>query len=389
MDDRRLRDVGPPTVYLHIGAPKSGTTYLQSRFARNRERARAQGLWIGPSRERQIAAANELRRLAPGEKPSRSGAWTPLAEEALARPEEAVLVSVESLVELLPHQVEAALASLEPARVEVVVTARDLLRSFVAQGQEMAKHYRTWPWSQLVAEVLRDTGGPAHQRFWRQQDLPEILGRWRDMLPGDQVHLVTLPPAGADPQVLWRRFCGVLGIDGGGFRRARSDNASLGAVSTTLMQRLNTVAEAQGVGHRDYMRALHRGVALDVLAARRRREEPIGLGPDIDAYLRERSARMVEDLRRLDMRLHGDWADLVPGAPVEGRRPETVTEGELLEVALEALVTLAVSRAENDPGRRLPTGDLRSLGRDIARRGRRAARTARRLVPGAGPDRRG
>jgi len=38
-----------PTIYLHIGTPKSGTTYLQSRMEANRERAREQGLlWPGP-----------------------------------------------------------------------------------------------------------------------------------------------------------------------------------------------------------------------------------------------------------------------------------------------------------------------------------------------------
>lgn len=364
-----------PTIYLHIGTPKSGTTYLQSRFAENHERAAAQGLfWPGPSWGRHVAAARELRKLAPGEEPARRGPWSRLAEDALAWNGRAVLISMEWLSSLQPHQIEAALASLEPARVEVVCTARDLVRSFVAQGQEMAKNYRTWPWSQLATEVLEDTGGPAHQTFWRQQDLPQILGAWLKFVPGDRVHLVTVPPAGADPEVLWHRFCDVLGVDGTGFTVPESDNASLGVVSTTLMQRLNTVAAARGLDHPVYKRAVHKTIGVDILGPRRKQEEPIGLSEELDHFLRERSDRMVAELRELGVDLHGDWADLVPGPPAKGRRPETVTDSELLEVAMEALVTLAVRHTEElekaRPQQRAGIGDQR----------RRAVRAARRVI---------
>lgn len=336
-----------PTVYLHIGTPKSGTTYLQSRFSVNHERAVAQGmLWPGPSWGRHVNAVRDLRRLEKGETLPAGGAWDKLAREATGWGGDSVLISMEWMASLTPYQLRAALESLEPARVEVILTVRDLLRSFVAQGQEMSKNYRTWTWAQLVEEVRGETDGPASRTFWRQQDVPAILRRWLEVVPGDRVHVVTIPPAGADPGVLWERFCSVVGIDGSDFELPPSDNASLGVVSTTLMQRLNTVAADRGLSHPVYKKVIHKAVGVDILGPRRKQEEPIALSEDMDAFLRVRSEQMVADLRTLDVDLVGEWEDLVPSKPLTGRRPEDVTDSELLALCMEALVTLGVSTTE-------------------------------------------
>lgn len=336
-----------PTVYLHIGTPKSGTTYLQSRFSANHELAAQQGLlWPGPSWGRHVSAVRELKKLPDGAALAEDGAWSRLAAEARAWDGRAVLISMEWMASLTPHQIAVAVESLAPARVEVIATARDLLRSFVAQAQEMSKNYRVWPWAQIVDEVRNDTGGPAHRTFWRQQDLPRILERWSAAVPADRIHLVTVPPAGSDPGILWDRFCSVLGIDGAGFAAPTTANESLGVVSTVLMQRLNTVAAARDLPHPVYKRVLHSGVGVDILSPRRKEEAAIALSDDMDAFLRERAEGLVADLRGLGVDLVGEWEDLIPTRRLEGRRPEDVTDSELLQLALETLVTLGVARDE-------------------------------------------
>jgi hypothetical protein len=268
--------------------------------------------------------------------------------------------------------------------VEVICTARDLLRSFVAQGQEMTKNYRTWSWAQFEQEVLEESGGPAAQTFWRQQDVPQIMERWLEVLPADQVHLITVPPAGADPEVLWDRFCAVLGIDGSDFVQPRSDNASLGVVSTALMQRLNVVADSHGLSHPAYKRAVHKAVGVDVLGPRRKQEDPIAVGEDTDRFLRDRSEQMVADLKGLGVDLRGDWDDLVPGQPLRGRSPADVTESELLDLCTDALVTLAVSSTQEieDLRRRLgergEDAEEAGLRPGLRRMRRRARGTVRR-----------
>ena len=381
-----------PTVYLHIGTAKSGTTYLQSRFAENHRRAAAQGLlWPGPSWGRHVAAVRDLHRLEEGQVPASGGAWDKLAREAVGWGGQSVLISMVGLSWLRPDPVRMAVESLRPARVEVICTARDLLRSFVAQGREMTKNFRTWPWSRLVDEVLHDTPGPAHRVFWRQQDVPRILERWLDVVPADRVHLVTLPPAGADPDVLWHRFCDVLGVDGSGFEQPHEHNPSLGVVSTVLMQRLNTVAASRKLTHDVYDRALRQAVAVEVLGPHRREEGSIGVSAEMEKFLRDRAGTSVQDLQQLGVVLHGAWDDLVPSQSLAGRDPESVSDAELLDLCAQALVTLAVSRTwEVDPARgRPPTDDGDVSDSGITQPRRRAVRRGRGPVRRARADRRG
>jgi hypothetical protein len=380
------------TVYLHIGTPKSGTTYLQSRFAANHRAAAGQGLlWPGPSWDRHVAGARELRRLPDGQRPAPGGPWEKLAREALGWGGPSALISMEWLATLGPHQTRVAVESLRPARVEVVCTARDLLRSFVAQGQEMAKNYRTWPWSRIVEEVLTDRDGPAHRTFWRQQDLVAILTRWADLVGADRIHLVTVPPPGAAPEVLWDRFCAVLGVDGTGFSQPEQVNESLGVVSTVLMQRLNTVARQRSLSHDVYDRALRRAVAVDLLGPRRAQEEPIAVSEELEHFLRDRAGHLVGDLQGMGLHLHGAWEDLLPAHSTRGHRPEEVSETELLELALEALTTLAVdSSAEIDRLRRRLLGPARVARADrrpdlVVRRAGRRTRGALRRRRGQAP----
>lgn len=347
------------TVYLHIGTPKSGTTYVQSRISRSRAKAAEQGLlWPGPGWSAHVKAARSLHQLSRGQSVPANGPWSKLVNQIREWDGPAALISIEWMIDLEPHQIRAAVESLAPARVEVIITARDLVRSFIAQAQEMSKNYRPWPWAQIATEILEDDAdGPAYQRFWEQQDLTRIARDWLACVPADRIHLVTIPPSGSDPDALWDRFCSVLGIDGAGFKEARSANVSLGATSTVLMQRLNAVAADRRMPKQTYKVALHHQIANEILAPNRGNEEAIAIGPELDAHLRARSRAMVEDLRATGINLVGSWGDLEPGPPARGRRPEEITDSELLELCLSALVTLAERAQEQRQTAAGATGD--------------------------------
>jgi hypothetical protein len=333
-----------PTVFLHIGTPKSGTTYLQSRIVRNRRRAAAQGLlWPGQGWSAHVEGVRELRGLRQGRALAADGPWFRLARQAASWSGPSSLISMEWLIDSTPEQITVALETLEPCRVDVIVTARDLLRTFAAQWQEMTKNYRPWSWDQFVTEVRDDIRhGPSQQTFWRQHDLPAILGRWAEQVPWDRIHLVTVPPSGTDRELLWTRFCDVLGIDGAGFHQPRDDNASLGVVSTMLMQRLNVEALRQEVPASVYKRVIHREIGRRILTERRVQEGPIAVSDEMDVWIRQRSEQMLADIRPLGLHVVGDIDDLIPGRPLKGRQPTDVSDVEVLDVATEALVRLGV-----------------------------------------------
>jgi len=361
---------GQRVVYLHIGTPKSGTTYLQTRFEVNQDRAGQQGLfWPGPRWGEHVEAVRDLRTLK-GKRLDPAGPWMRLVDSIRAAPGPRALISMEWMSGFTPTEVEVAVRSLAPARVEVICTCRDLLRTFVAQWQEMTKNCRPWSWQQFVDEMLSRDGGAASLQFWRQQDVPKILERWASSVPLDQIHLVTLPRRGADPEVLWHRFCSILGIDGSGFEQPPSVNESLGVVSANLMRRANLVAIDQSMDRIQYQRVLHRRLADSILAPHRDQEASIAVSPDVDRWIRDQAEQQIQAIARLGARLVGDLEELVPGEPLTGRDPSDVSDSELLELSVEAMVKLAMdlyeaNRRLREQNRRLREGAGRSANRGL------------------------
>jgi len=293
--------------------------------------------------------------------------------------------------------------------VEVICTARDLMRTFVTQWQEMTKNSRPWGWGQFVDEMLEDKGGAAHETFWGQQDVPEILRRWASLVSPERVHLVTVPPKASDPELLWQRFCSVLDLDGATFESPRHANESLGVASTVLMQRINVAALDQGVTYTEYKRVFQTKLAHQILAEKRAAEQPIAVSSDVDTWIRRRAERTVADLRLLEVNVVGCLEDLIPGPALPGREPDDVSDEELLDVCIDALVSLGVSqfqalqrvrttnqelqqqiasRRERKEGlpRRGHTGGLRARLRRLVRRGKAVfARSSHRAARNGGP----
>lgn len=334
---------GGRTIYLHVGTPKSGTTYVQSRMEANRRLAADQGLlWPGRGWGRQVRAVDEIRRLRKGASPPKGGEWERLVQELQAWTGDRAVVSMEWMGSLTAHQIHTTVQSLQPARIEVICTARDLLRTVVAHWQETTKNYRTWGWEQFVRELVDEEAGRAQQVFWRQQDVPAIIQRWSRHVPPERIHVVTVPPDGARREVLWSRFCSVVGLGGGDFQPPRDLNTSLGVVSSSLMHRVNLAAKKQAVEHAAYKTVFHRKLARDVLAAHGPEEDPITVDPRTEAWVRERATRLVRELGESGVDIVGDLQELSPGTGRGGRVPTDVTDTELLELCTEALVTLGI-----------------------------------------------
>jgi hypothetical protein len=306
-----------------------------------------------------VEAVRDLRTLRKNNPLKPDGPWMRLAEQARTWPGEKVLISMEWLSGCRQEHAAFAIESLKPARIEIICTARDLLRSFVAQWQEMTKNCHPWSWEQFVDEILEDSGGEVRQRFWNQQDVPAILAKWARELSWDRIHLVTVPPRGSDPDLLWNRFCSVLGIDGSDFVQPPRDNESLGVVSAELMYRVNLAAIEQKLTHDEYQRVLHLRLADQVLAPRRDREQSIAVPAEAETWIRTRAERLIDGLRQLDIDLVGDLAELVPGPAPSGRQPTDVTDSELLETCVQAIVGLSMNQYHDMRKLRAANADLR------------------------------
>ncbi len=334
-------------VFLHVGLPKSGTTYLQAVLATNKQELMDREALLLPGSEwhDHVLAVRDVRRMRGSAAMRREarGAWGRLVKEMSAWSGNSVL-SMEWLCAAKPEHIRKIVEDLSPARVEVVFTVRDLGRTLPAAWQEFMQNRGEWPWSEFVAGVSAEDplATTPSQRFWGQQDLEQLLASWTAVVPVTQTHVVTLPPPGAAAEMLWLRMSEVLGIDGSGYSLDSVDsNVSLGLESAEIMRRLNPLARAAGFRKAAYHQVFKHGIAKKVLAGHRDEESRLGLPVEHHDWARERAAQQITAVEQSGVHVVGDLQDLQPVLDMaDARQPEDVSDGELLEVCLAGLVTM-------------------------------------------------
>jgi hypothetical protein len=336
-------------VYLHIGLPKTGTTYLQHVLWNSRERLAEDGVLVpGPARQSQRQAVWDLlgRRLRGVDQPDVAGSWQRLVEAASGWTGSAVVVSEEFLANARPHQARRAVRAFEPARVHVVVTTRDLAHVVGSAWQQALAKGQTWTWAEFIGAVRDPESGPATtgQAFWLRQDLIRVLDTWETAVPRERLHVVTVPPPGSPRNLLAERFAAATAVDPAALSTDQpTKNTSVGAAEAEVLRRLNT-----GLGDRlnesQYLAVLQgvRPALQQRTSSQRIRVPEQELG-----WIRERSSAMVGELRARGYQVFGDLEDLVPTSGSTGDpAPDEVTDAQLAEAAVEALTAMAEHHAQ-------------------------------------------
>lgn len=374
-------------LLLHIGTPKTGTTYLQDVLWRNRRALRRSGvLYPGVRPMSHFHAAMDLQRGPDGthRNPAVPGAWGRLVGQLRGWAGTAV-ISHELLAPMDATRIARAHDELGFAELHVVCTVRDLARQLPAVWQEDLKNRHSLRFAEFL-DAVRPGGAQRHwlgDLFWRMQDAPEVLCRWASTLPPERVHVVTVPPAGSPAEQLWERFATLLGVDHAAFDATPgAPNSSLGPAEAHLLRRINLALDP-ALPWPVYERTVRRHL-VDALARRPGGVSRIVLPADEFGWVRERSERMVAELREADYRVVGELADLIPLVSPAGRatdHPDDVTDSDLLDTALAAVRTL-VEREAAPPRRRTSRATLRRRIGDLSGRhpGLLAARSLYRSV---------
>ena len=333
-------------MFLHVGGPKTGTTFLQSVLFRYRDELENDGLRYPADRyDEHFFAAVDLQSLAfYGEpRPEAAGAWQRVAERARTAPHDAV-ISHDVLAAATPEQARAAIESLAPAEVHIVYTARDLARQLPSQWQEDVKHGIDLDFESWLAEVLtRDANSRSANWFWSVHDVPAVLDRWGSTLPPRHVHLVTVARSGRDPGELWRRFAGTLGVD-----PARYDvsavpwiNQSLDVAQVELMRRVGRAVNGR-LSQTDYEHAVKGALAHDILCAQAGKRR-VRLDPSHLPTVATLSAQWITELAQRGYDVVGDLNDLAIGSDVEsGQDDDPPAETEVAAAAVSALAEMLI-----------------------------------------------
>ena len=322
------------TVYLHIGLPKTGTTFLQTTMWENRRALRRQRfLYPGSSRMDHYHASQEVRGASPAKMGRNAGVWQRLVDKLAAWDGDG-LISHEFMSMATAEQAKAAVAALAPAEVRLVVTVRSYVLQFPAVWQEALKMNSDLGFDEFMDRAL--AGKLKGGWSWQSQDIPQVLGNWAEAVPADRITVVTVPPPGAPRGLLWERWKEAIGIDDSAFDLDVSyANESLGAAQAALLERvkphLSGPLEIGTVRHRWVRKYFGHEVLVP------QRGERFGPRPHHVAELAIRSAAAKDWILERGFGVVGDLDDLLSTAVPDGTHPGDVPDSELVQVAARAI----------------------------------------------------
>lgn len=336
-------------VFLHVGAPKTGTTFVQTVLFHHRDQLRQLGVLYPAERyDDHFFAAVDLQDLDfSGEhRPEAAGRWEEVAAQVRAWPGTSV-ISHDVLAGATPEQAQRAIDSLAPATVHVVCTARDLVHQLPSHWQEDVKHGQCADFDQWYASIMRrDDSQWQFRWFWRVEDIPDVLRRWGSTLPPERVHVVTVPRPGAPADLLWERFAGVVGIgpDDVDLDVVHHQNSALGVAEVELVRRINA-AHAHSLPAQRYERDVKGVLAHEVLAVSTR-TPPLRLPDRLRAEVTELADDWSRRVRSAGYDIVGDLDDLIPAHAPPGTDSTVVSTEDVIMVAENAVFMLLTRIAE-------------------------------------------
>jgi hypothetical protein len=368
-------------IFLHIGEPKTGTTFLQQVMATNRAELVRQGIvYPGPKGNAHWRAAQDLREIVqkPNDpEPPFTGEWAALVRK-LAGAKRIGVVSHELFSAATRAQAARALAALSEYELHLVLTVRDLGSLLPAEWQETVKHRNARSFDAWLEHVAREASLPDRHRsgFWSVHDTLAIIDDWaQDVIPPERVHVITMPSRTATDS-LWDRFARVVGIDTDHVdtSRARS-NVSLGIVEVELIRRLNEVLPPEYPGWS------FQWFVKDTLAHGTFPKHPMSprlqLPPSHEEWATKHGEALLTGFRDAGYHVVGDPDDLLPKPGTPGaRRPEDATTQELLDAALLGMTGL-LERMDR----------MRNNMTELQRRQKATAQSLVEYVPEYGPIR--
>jgi len=366
-----------PAIYLHIGAMKTGTTFVQQKLIANRDTLERAGvLFPGPRWSQQVRAVQEAVRLDrkdPRIREEARGAWQAMADEMLGHRGTSIL-SMEFLSFARRRQARRVIGSLAAADVDVVLTVRDISAIIPAQWQTSVHNGSQVSWPDYLRGVRKSVGWRARwghylpdsalRSFLQAADIPRMLDVWQRLVPRGRMHVVTVPPPGSEPGLLWRRFATVVGLDPDACSEPpKKTNASIGFASTELLRRVNLELGRQR--QTDYNNTVKNFLALESLGARAGLEGRATLDDATRAFAVGWNRRVREAITSSGVHVVGDLDDLplsvssdpsgFRAAPDQG---QVLDAAALAVEAMDDLVRRRTRRRERrEGGIELPTDE--------------------------------
>lgn len=359
-----------PDVTLHIGAMKTGTTYIQRMLGGNAESLNTAGILYPQPWSDQVEAVRDVLNLKGGSHlGSISGRWQEMVQRLHSADCARAILSVEFLSFASEEQVQQIVGTLRPSSIQVVLGARDLGRALPAQWQTSVRNGRASTYRQYTDGVCDGRDSATSQHFWKRQDVGRIASRWVGALGKENVTVVTVPPRGSDPSELWNRISQAMRLDTLPLVQRQVSNESLGPTATELLRRIDLLAQVRDMDNWTYQHGVNRALSHAVLPHLTDPHPSLRLPPSAHQWAMRETTRVVNEVRDSGAQVIGSLTELEP--ELDGSDsflwPEDIPDADLLDLAVGALTAMA-EQAANTKRAALPGSG--------GRRGRRQSRQA-------------
>ena len=336
----------PAKVFLHIGLHKTGTTFLQNLFTGQSGAASPSRVWTfltGPASRCRVARCGICKGAAAWRQGSTGSRvhGRPWSTRVNASELPDVLISEERLSIATLKQARRAI---EPFRGFGGPHHRDRARSgqgrrlVVAGGCEERRHRHLAGVRRCAPRILHGPRSSRRAGSGVDRTCSGSVETWESALPRRLITSISSPcrPSSADPDALTRRFASVVGFDAASSPSHRTwNNETVGVAGIEVIRRVNErLGWPAQPGPVRLARQTHVGAPAGSSVP-----SPCGSGFPSRTCPGWPSGPTgwIEAIKGRGYDVVGDLDDLVPSAERTMRRPDEVSEAELLEASLDAL----------------------------------------------------
>ncbi len=332
---------GRRTYYLHVGAPKCGSSYLQALLWKNRAALMRDGVYLpGRSQADHFRAATDFRgqpyvTQAPDD--PWPGAWDRLIDDAERSGCSKIVISSEFLADSRAERISARLERLGDADIHVIYATRELGGLLAAIWQQVVQVGPTAPWDDWLGSHARRSGT---EWMWGRHDIGKVCARW-GANGADEIDVLLLPRSGSAPDELWHRFQSIVGWTVRTKVGTRRANESLGYSQAELLRRLqHRLADVEPRHQR--ARVTKNVIANQALRKMERVDAPL-IPEHLGAWLEAETANRRDQLVASPARIVGDVDDLLVVGTRLAPTPQGPRDSVMIDAAVNVIERLAAT----------------------------------------------
>ena len=389
------------TTILHIGAPKCGSTALQSALFLNREALRDNGIEYIGTRAHWASAAKAVvgvadrasRRVPPISEWQSMVRW---ARRATGEGHRA-LISSECFASADEPRVERIVRDLGAESLSIVLTIRPLTSTLPSAWQQGLKRGDTLGLQAWLEAVLFRPEEPRSKRVWLKHRYDAIARRWSEVVGPENVTVIVVDEKNRSG--IFNDFSRIIGLPSETLSvQPNRTNPSLSAFEADVLAELNSMFFAQGGTLHEYRSGVLRTFDGYVNSIRQGEVRKSRVPSEMRSVVYERNAEIARGLGAIGCTIVGDLEGFsnTPSFSSTAQSPESDGgQGERdIKSAAGMMYALIVTSGISEPTTPLPGFGRRGAryryqALSLLRRIRGAAVQAirRRLRGGKGPRR--